>query len=443
MGRIALLIACLVARAQPAAAQALTQRGFVEGTALLFPQTAPNDSTRVVGDFLAREEVFFKPTPWIQFAGGVDLRANSHEQVDDRWRLDLDDRGVRRPRVSLRRLTATLTHGPLTIDAGKQFIRWGKADIINPTDRFAPRDFLNVVDTDFLAVTGVRAVALHGAETFELVWVPRLTPSRIPLLDQRWTAEPTEAAGVPLVDVGSAPPAGASTGLRWGHAGAGFEYSLSFFNGFNHLPNFVATTTFNAGLAELAEKPDSALSAGSALIVVNRAHPAIRTYGADAAVPTRWFTIKGEAAYFTSRQTDVDAAADPSRQSAEGATADDYVLYVVQLERQTGEWVIVGGYAGEAVTARRATVSFAPDRGMTRSLVGRASYTIDPVRTLAFETAVRQNGDGVYGKVEYSQARGQHWRATVTVVGIGGRSGDFLGQYHRNSHISLVLRYSF
>ena len=60
--------------------------------------------------------------------------------------------------LSLRRLTATFTHGPLTVDVGKQFIRWGKADIINPTDRFAPRDFLNVVDTEFLAVTGVRAV---------------------------------------------------------------------------------------------------------------------------------------------------------------------------------------------------------------------------------------------------------------------------------------------
>ena len=27
--------------------------------------------------------------------------------------------------------------------------------------------------------------------------------------------------------------------------------------------------------------------------------------------------------------------------------------YVVQLERQTGEWVLVGGYAGEVVTERR------------------------------------------------------------------------------------------
>jgi hypothetical protein len=425
--RVAVLIVCIAAGARPAAPQALTQRGFVEGTVWLFPQTAPNDATQVVGDFLARDDVFVKPSPWIQFAGGVDLRANSHDQVDDRWRLDLDDRGIRRPRLSLRRLTATLTHGPLTVDAGKQFIRWGKTDIINPTDRFAPRDFINVIDSEFLAVTGVRAVATHGAETFEVVWVPRLTPSRTPLLDQRWTAVREELASVPLSDAGSAPPDGASTGLRWEHAGSGFEYSLSFFNGFNHLPNIAA------GLP--VEQPGP--------IGVRRIYPAIRTYGTDAAVPTRWFTLKGEAAYFTSRETGSQSLDTVQDAHADAAVTDDYVLYVVQVERQTGEWVIVAGYAGEAVTTRRSSASFAPDRGMTRSIVGRASYTIDPIRTLALETAVRQNGDGIYGKVEYSQARGQHWRATVTGVAIGGHSDDFLGQYHRNSHVSLVLRYSF
>lgn len=414
-------------RYEALSAQTLTQRGFVAGSTFLFPQRAPNDPTRAVGDLLAREEVFFKPAPWMQFAGGLDLRANSHDQVEDRWRLDVDDRGVKRPRASLRRLTATFTHGPFTIDAGKQFIRWGKADIINPTDRFAPRDFINVVDTEFLAVTGVRGVAQHGAETFEAVWVPRFTPSRVPLLDRRWTAVSGDAAGVPLVDAGSALPGGSETGLRWGHVGSGFEYSLSFFNGFNHLPNIDLATTFNAEHAEHAEKSISANSAGSALIVVRRFYPAIRTYGADAAVPTPWFTVKGEAAYFTSSTP----------------LTDEYVLYVLQLERQTGEWVIVAGYAGEAITARRAALTFAPDRGMTRSIVARASYTIDPVRSLAFETAVRQNGDGVYGKVEYSQASGQHWRATVTAVGISGHSDDFLGQYHRNSHVAVALRYSF
>src|SRR5262249_55497285 len=157
----------------------LSQRGFMDGSVVVFPQAAPNDPTQVVADLLARDDVFFKPTTWLQFAAGLDVRANSHDQVEDSWRVDISDRGTLRPRLSVRRLSATLTRGPLTVDVGKQFIRWGKTDILNPTDRFAPRDFLNVVDTEFLGVTGARGVVQVGAETFEGVWLPRFTPSRI------------------------------------------------------------------------------------------------------------------------------------------------------------------------------------------------------------------------------------------------------------------------
>jgi hypothetical protein len=76
-------------------------------------------------------------------------------------------------------------------------------------------------------------------------------------------------------------------------------------------------------------------------------------------------------------------------------------------------------------------------------MVGRASYTIDSNRSVGFETAVRQNLAGAYGKVEYSQAHGQHWRTTAAGVIIRGNQDDFLGQYRRNSHVSLTLRYSF
>ncbi|PYR12772.1 MAG: hypothetical protein DMG00_08280 [Acidobacteria bacterium] len=386
-------------RPTPVVAQMLTQRGFVEAVAFGFPQEAPNDRTRLVGGFLAREEAFFKPAPWIQFAGGVDLRADSHAQVEDRWRVDIADRGAERPRLSVRRASAAIARGPLTVDAGKQFIRWGKTDIITPTDRFAPRDFLNVVDNELLAVTGVRAVAQLRSETFEAVWVPRFTPSRVPLLHQRWAVVPADVAALPIVQIPATLPGGSESGVRWSHVGAGFEYAASFFDGFNHLP------TIDRGLI----------------------YPPIRMYGADAAAPTRWFTIKAEAAYFTSSSI----------------AADEYILYVVQIERQTGEWLLVGGYAGEAVTEPRGSLTFAPDRGLTRSVVGRASYTLDVNRSIAFEGAFRQNGDGEYAKLEYSEARGQHWRATLTAVGIGGHADDFLGQYHRNSHFTATVRYSF
>ena len=86
------------ARTRPSAvAQALSHRGFVEGTAIVFPQDTRNDATQLVGDLLAREEISVRPARWFLFAGGVDFRANSHDQVDDRWQLDFFDRGRQRP----------------------------------------------------------------------------------------------------------------------------------------------------------------------------------------------------------------------------------------------------------------------------------------------------------------------------------------------------------
>jgi hypothetical protein len=433
VARRLVLVAVLVPA--DAGGQTLAQRGFIEGRGQLFPQSAPNDPTRTVGDLVVREEIFAKPAPWLRFAVGVDLRASSHDQVDTEWRVDASDRGAQRPRLSLRRATATIVRGPVTVDVGKQFIRWGKTDILNPTDRLAPRDFLNVLDTDFLGVTGARVVVQVGThDSIDAAWLPRFTPSRIPLLNQRWTAVPADAPRLQIVDAGAAFPKSSETGIRWSHVGDRVEYSASFFDGFNHLPNIATRVIPELTPASLTRSlgptPTSVEGAGAASVPeldVTRVYPRIRTYGADLALPIRWLTIKGEIAYFMSSSSDTD----------------EYVLYVVQVERQSGEWVLLGGYAGQRVTERRAALAFAPDRGLTDALVGRASYTIDANRSLAVETAVRQTLDGLYGKIEYSQAHGQHWRTTVSGVIIRGDPDDFLGQYRRNSHVSAVLRYSF
>jgi hypothetical protein len=423
----ALLILLVVAPAV-AGAQTLSQRGFVEGAAMLFPQEAPNDSTRAVVDLRARGELFYKPAPWIQFAGGLDLRANSHDQVENGWRIDYWDRGTRAPQLSVRRLSATLTSGGFTLDVGKQFIRWGKTDIVTPTDHFAPRDFLKVIDTDFLAITAIRGVAQVGDETFEVVWAPRFTPSRIPLFQQRWTVVPPVAAAFPIVDGGASLPSGYQAGVRWSHVGRWIEHSLSYFDGFNHLPAIQsALSLIPPQIAVSLTPPQIVITLPQIAITLTRLYPAIRSYGADLAAPTPWFTVKAEATYVTSGNT----------------VADDYFLYVLQLERQSGEWVFVGGYAGEAVSRSRTSLAFAPDRGLSRAVVARASYTLDPNRSVAVEGAARQNGRGVYARAEYSQARGQHWRATIAAVAFGGDADDFLGQFHRNSHATLTLQYRF
>ena len=116
--RVGAALALVVLHTALAGAQSFSQRGFVDASALLFPATTPSDSVRAVGDLRVRDEVFVSASSWLRLAAGVEARANSHEQVDARWRLDADDRGLRRPALSLRRATATITRGPLTLDLG-------------------------------------------------------------------------------------------------------------------------------------------------------------------------------------------------------------------------------------------------------------------------------------------------------------------------------------
>src|SRR5204862_5841677 len=122
-----------------------------------------------------------------------------------------------------------------------------------------------------------------------------------------------------------------------------------------------------------------------------RFYPRMRMYGADAAIPLPLVTLKAEAAYFTSTTPQ----------------PDQYLLYVLQLERQTGEWSFIGGYAGQTITEHGTAISYSPVRGSARAFVGRAGYTIDTNRSLAVETVIRQNGKGAYFKPEHTQHIGQ------------------------------------
>lgn len=402
--RLPLLILC----AQALTAQNFSQRGYLETRGQFFPQTAPGDSSHAIGDALLRWEAAFKLGDSWKLNGAFDARTDTHRQVERSARLDWQDRSAMRPAFSLRRFSATYHKGKLTAEFGKQFIRWGKADILNPTDRFAPKDYLEVIHYDFLGVLAARATYESGRNTIDLVYTPRMTPSRSPLGNQRWVVPPAEAATFRVIDGGTRYPGAGQFGARWNHVGSGYEFSTSFFEGFNHLPSI-----------DLAFR-------GFA-VEVTRTFPRLRFYGADAAVPLRWFSLKGEAGYFTSSDQQTD----------------EFLLYVLQLERQQGEWSFVGGYAGEFVTKDRNPLFFAPDRGIARTFLARAGYAIDTNRSVAVESAVRQSGSGAYVKGEYSQAFGGHWRATAGLVLLRGEKTDFLGQYRRNSHAVLAVRYSW
>src|SRR2546428_11437712 len=316
--------------------QNYTQRGFLETQSTFYPQEAPNDRAHTVGESLFRYEVFFSPSSSVQLAGAFDFRIDTHRQAGRDFQLSWQDREIRRPLGEIRRLSATYHNGPLTFEIGKHFIRWGKSDIVTPTDRFAPRDFLAVVDNDFLAVTAARFNFEKGTNTIEAVWSPRFTPSRIPIPNQRWAVLPELPPGITLRDAGAAFPGGPQSGWRWNHAGA-IEYGLSLYQGFNHLPSLDAVPRFTSSGIQ---------------VDVQRFYPKIIMVGGDIAAPTPWFTLKGGAGQFNS--------------SEHGA--DEYATDVIQLERASGGWVFVGGLAGGAITHPRVPAArFLPGRGLTHT----------------------------------------------------------------------------
>ena len=97
------------------AAQTLTQRGFLENSTFLYPQSVPGDSSRVVSETLFHYEVFYQPVAGLQFSAGIDAQADTHRQTERSLRVEWLDRSVRRPAFAVRRLSVRYTSATASI----------------------------------------------------------------------------------------------------------------------------------------------------------------------------------------------------------------------------------------------------------------------------------------------------------------------------------------
>src|SRR5262245_5589992 len=131
------VIVALLLTAATCFGQAYTQRGFIETRGTFYPQKAAIDPAQGVGEALFRYEGFYRPAATLQVAGAVDVRIDTHHQVDRDFKLSWQDREIRRPVGEVRRLSGIYHNGPVNFEVGKQFIRWGKKVYMNTPDSFA------------------------------------------------------------------------------------------------------------------------------------------------------------------------------------------------------------------------------------------------------------------------------------------------------------------
>ena len=237
-----------------------------------------------------------------------------------------------------------------------------------------------------------------------MVWTPRFTPSRMPLIDQRWALLPPGAP--PQVEnAATVFPGGGQYGARINHVGRGYEVSASVFEGYNHLP-----------LLDPLFEPRLKPYMCSAFILKSARSE-----------PTRRFRFTG------SRIKDRSRFLRFARKFPERAP----LRYLFALGGAIGA-------AGPAVGRRRRVCG---TNGLRLSLSHllrsgtRTDQNLFCKSGLQSERAIQhldRNRDsaewtGRLVRCRILPAIGDHWRIIGGITVIAGSRNDFLGEYRRNS----------
>jgi hypothetical protein len=195
------------------------------------------------------------------------------------------------------------------IQAGKQIIKWGTADTINPTSYFNPYDLSeNLLKDNDELYRGVYALTgriMLNDSSLQAVIIPFHTPARLPGNDSPWQLTfPSQHIGcmtLPVVLEESTDNLKTSFentafGLRYTRSRQGMDCSLSFYHGPDR---------------DVVLKPEfmfDPLNPAQAHIAMIPQYMLVNTVGADIAVPVSDITFQVEAAWTPDKSAATDTA---------------------------------------------------------------------------------------------------------------------------------------
>ena len=371
----------------------------------------------------------------LSWRGTFDFRLDTHRDIDrHRW-SDFSDRGLRQPAGTVSEFYMDMKLNHVDLRLGKQQIRWGRADGFNPTDNLIPYDYLDTFADQRIAVSAVKADAYLARAHFEAAWVPFYTPTRLPLLGERWfphlpsSIRVSPSPGADPVDVdlsyrdlGGPLPArtfgNGQWGVRYNQIVPRAEFSLSYFDGFDDIAFFRTSTTL---------LPVPQQQRPQALVDLHREYYRVRIAGVDFASAIGPFGIRGEAAYFD--QTDPNNL--------------DHLLFVIGLDKTWGDWFAIVQYAGQKVSGRIQNAAIFPDLGLRSTMLYRVERALGPSRSIEIKGALRLRDGDFFVQPLYNVALSNKWRLKIGATLFAGALDSYLGQFRENSHLNLQLIYTF
>ena len=219
----------------PTGLAALGLKGFLQYKNFTFFETTPTDNRIVRNEGLLEIEWARRLAPWADAKLVVDVRGDD-DDLTDGITFQIPETARQRSVLSVKETSLTTRFGPVELAAGKQIFAWGTADGYNPTDNLNPYDYLDPIELEKMAVWSVSSRVTFGPATLALVLVPVFTPSRTPLIGSRWAPFPPPGPVVDNREVPGSDIENMQYGARLRATVRGVDLSVSYFEGFDHLP---------------------------------------------------------------------------------------------------------------------------------------------------------------------------------------------------------------
>ncbi len=196
-------------------------------------------------------------------------------------------------RWSLREAFVDYNHSGWSFRAGRMIIPWGKSDAINPTDFLTAKDSTFFNPDEEVKRIGALSVSLawtpssgNSPWTFHYILTPVFPQSTLLLAPEQipGSIRLSSTDALPARNLGNAENA-----FKVAYSGVGWDASLSFFHGWNHLPAF---------------QINSAVLSPAVSLEVSRFFQRYRVLGADGSTSWGSWIFRWETAYVWTENND-------------------------------------------------------------------------------------------------------------------------------------------
>lgn len=332
--------------------------------------------------------------------------------------------------IGLRETYLDIYFNSIDIRVGKQQIIWGKADGVFITDIISPKDLREFLLPDFDEIrTGVTAFKLDyylGDNTFEIVWVPVFTPTRMPEDNSIWRVTP-DFPIQPTFDYSEKDIKGMleNSEVFAKHSALTSLVDFEIMAGYawDDDPTMHITKTINPNTHQL-----------DSLIVTPR-HHRLSLAGGSFSATLGGFVLRGEGAYYGGKYFNSNAPA-----LTDGVVEKDYLHYLLGFNHTLWDIRLSAQFIQQAILDYDGQIVNNEFENMMTFLASK-DFLRETLRVELFSYIGLNNQDTlIRPKITYALADGFEILVGANVfVGSEGR----FGQYDDNDMIYSKVKYSF